>query len=136
MPVSTNSRVYLTDRPKMTHRPYLQITLATRPLDLDQAQNVTCQYIMTKGRNRPSAGSDGEIEGHPRRLGQAGKETATGTEYPAGPKAMTQSGEEVHIGRGHPHATKRKSSASQEIQSREKKRSKKVEEVKDLGRRS
>lgn len=39
----------------MTHRPYLEITLSTRPLGLEEQQNVTCQYIITGRRRRPRA---------------------------------------------------------------------------------
>ena len=35
----------------MTHRPYLQITLSTRPLGLEAQKNVTCQYVLAR-RNR------------------------------------------------------------------------------------
>ena len=47
----------LTSRPKMTHHPYLQITLSTSPLGLEAGEagrNVTCQYIMAK-RKRGAA---------------------------------------------------------------------------------
>ena len=36
----------------MLHRPYLQITLSTRPLGLEKGQNVTVQYTP----NKPSKG--------------------------------------------------------------------------------
>ena len=40
-------------RPKMIHKPYLQITLSTRPLGLeDTKQNTTCQYVIAKRRRR------------------------------------------------------------------------------------
>ncbi|ORX36866.1 hypothetical protein BD324DRAFT_627488 [Kockovaella imperatae] len=38
-------------RPKMRHRPYLKITLSTRPLDLEKQKNTTCQYVLV-GRSR------------------------------------------------------------------------------------
>jgi hypothetical protein len=41
----------------MTHRPFLQITLSTKPLGLEKEHNVTCQYVMSKRRlvdDRPS----------------------------------------------------------------------------------
>ncbi|KAK4686428.1 hypothetical protein P7C73_g3700, partial [Tremellales sp. Uapishka_1] len=41
-------------KPKMTHQPYLKITLSTRPLGLEKQRNVTCQYVMIR-RRRPKA---------------------------------------------------------------------------------
>lgn len=44
-------------RPKMVHRPYLQITLSTRPLGLEEGskgRNVTCQYIIVRRRKSKS----------------------------------------------------------------------------------
>ena len=41
----------------MTHRPYLQITLSTRPLGLEKNQNVTCQHALRKrGRSGKTKG--------------------------------------------------------------------------------
>ena len=40
-------------RPRMVHRPYLQITLSTQPLGLEvgpKGRNVTCQYVMVRRR--------------------------------------------------------------------------------------
>ncbi|CAK9786144.1 hypothetical protein CC85DRAFT_283745 [Cutaneotrichosporon oleaginosum] len=42
-------------KPKMTHRPYLQITLSTRPLGLEKGRNVTCQTVYV-GRRRGTRG--------------------------------------------------------------------------------
>lgn len=42
-------------RPKMKHQPYMQITLSTKPLGLEEGvkgRNVTCQYVMTR-RKKP-----------------------------------------------------------------------------------
>lgn len=42
----------------MTHRPYLQITLSTRPLGLEEGtkgRNVTCQYVMVRRRKTKPA---------------------------------------------------------------------------------
>ncbi|WVQ67876.1 uncharacterized protein L199_006081 [Kwoniella botswanensis] len=38
-------------RPKMTHHPYLTITLSTIPLGLEQKRNVTVQHTMVKAKN-------------------------------------------------------------------------------------
>jgi hypothetical protein len=67
----------------MIHRPYLQITLSTQPLGLEEGakgRNVTCQYVMTRRKKTKSAqvgdvgvGTDitkGNAEGKGR--GQAG----------------------------------------------------------------
>jgi hypothetical protein len=40
-------------RPKMTHRPFLQITLSCRPIGLElgeEGRNITCQYTLIKRR--------------------------------------------------------------------------------------
>lgn len=45
----------LISRPKMKHQPFMQITLSTRPLGLEEGvkgRNVTCQYVMTR-RKKP-----------------------------------------------------------------------------------
>lgn len=113
----------------MTHRPYLQITLSTKPLDPGESQNVTCQYVLTKRRNRdlPEAGkqafkkSDGEHEAVD---GNDGPKNADGNGTPVGAK---------HAGTGPPpnrsgkqKGHKRKSSTGQEGPSTNPKRSKKV----------
>ncbi|KAK8864221.1 hypothetical protein IAR55_001467 [Kwoniella newhampshirensis] len=56
-------------KPKMTHCPYLQITLSTRPLGLEEKRNVTCQYVLAKrkvrGKGKGKGGKDtgkGEAE--------------------------------------------------------------------------
>ncbi|WWD02775.1 hypothetical protein V865_000817 [Kwoniella europaea PYCC6329] len=38
-------------RPKMTHHPYLTITLSTIPLGLEQKRNVTVQHTLVKAKN-------------------------------------------------------------------------------------
>lgn len=41
----------------MVHRPYLQITLSTRPLGLEEGikgRNITCQYVMVRRRKNRS----------------------------------------------------------------------------------
>ncbi|GMK57282.1 hypothetical protein CspeluHIS016_0401160 [Cutaneotrichosporon spelunceum] len=53
-------------KPKMTHRPFLQITLSTRPLGLEQGRtgrNVTCQTVFVarrRGRRGGGKSADGE----------------------------------------------------------------------------
>jgi hypothetical protein len=47
----------LTFRPKMKHRPFLQITLSSKPLGLEegpQGRNVTCQYVMVRRKRSAS----------------------------------------------------------------------------------
>ncbi|WRT66169.1 uncharacterized protein IL334_003122 [Kwoniella shivajii] len=44
------------DRPKMTHHPYLSITLSTKPLGLEEKRNVTMQYVLVKKKNRGKKG--------------------------------------------------------------------------------
>ncbi|ORY32570.1 hypothetical protein BCR39DRAFT_522914 [Naematelia encephala] len=39
-------------QPKMTHQPFLQITLSTSPLGWESRRGVTCQYVMVR-RRRP-----------------------------------------------------------------------------------
>lgn len=42
-------------RPKMTHHPYLQITLSTTPIGLEEGESgrsVTCQYVLAKRKRR------------------------------------------------------------------------------------
>ncbi|WWD17481.1 hypothetical protein CI109_101922 [Kwoniella shandongensis] len=39
-------------KPKMTHSPYLQITLSTRPLGLEEKRNVSCQYVLARRKLR------------------------------------------------------------------------------------
>lgn len=44
-------------RPKMTHHPYLEITLSARPLGLESERDTTCQYLtVRRRRNRGKAG--------------------------------------------------------------------------------
>lgn len=44
-------------RPKMTHHPYLEITLSARPLGLESERDTTCQYLLVRRRrNRGKAG--------------------------------------------------------------------------------
>jgi hypothetical protein len=53
----TTGRNKLTFRPKMKHRPFLQITLSTKPLGLEegpQGRNVTCQYVMIRRKKSAS----------------------------------------------------------------------------------
>ena len=44
--------------PKMTHRPFLQITLSTRPLGLEKEKNITCQYLLANRRRNPRKSLD------------------------------------------------------------------------------
>jgi hypothetical protein len=47
----------LTSRPKMKYRPFLQITLSTKPLGLEegpQGRNITCQYVMIRRKKSAS----------------------------------------------------------------------------------
>ncbi|GFZ44156.1 hypothetical protein JCM24511_01877 [Saitozyma sp. JCM 24511] len=44
-------------KPKMTHHPYLEITLSARPLGLESERDTTCQYLLVRRRrNRGKAG--------------------------------------------------------------------------------
>lgn len=58
--ISTDTR----KRPKMVHRPFLQITLSTKPLGLEQGpkgRNVTCQYVMVRRRkSKLNSGNEGD----------------------------------------------------------------------------
>ena len=55
----------------MKHQPYMQITLSTRPLGLEEGvkgRNVTCQYVMVRRKNpnskpKTTAGISKEGEG-------------------------------------------------------------------------
>ncbi|EIW70864.1 hypothetical protein TREMEDRAFT_61376 [Tremella mesenterica DSM 1558] len=42
-------------KPKMSHHPWLEITLSTSPLGLEKEYGVTCQYVLT-GRKRSKKG--------------------------------------------------------------------------------
>ena len=46
----------------MIHRPYLQVTLSTKPLGLEvgpKGRNVTCQYVRVRRRkSKPAPGTD------------------------------------------------------------------------------
>ncbi|KAL7421756.1 hypothetical protein Q5752_003527 [Cryptotrichosporon argae] len=44
-------------KPKMTHRPYLQITLSTRPLGLHAQRNVSCQCTVVRRRKAGARGA-------------------------------------------------------------------------------
>jgi len=58
----------------MKHQPYMQITLSTRPLGLEEGvrgRNITCQYVMTRRKNsntkskmETGASNEGEDKGH------------------------------------------------------------------------
>lgn len=37
----------------MTHHPYMQITLSTRPLGREAKPNITCQYVTVKRKDAP-----------------------------------------------------------------------------------
>jgi len=46
----------------MTHNPYLQVTLSTKPLGLEAAVGVTCQYVLARRRrNRGNGKSEAKI---------------------------------------------------------------------------
>ncbi len=48
-------------RPKMTHNPFLQITLSTKPLGLEAGVEVTCQYVLaSRKRSRGKRKNSGE----------------------------------------------------------------------------
>ncbi|RSH81562.1 hypothetical protein EHS25_006184 [Saitozyma podzolica] len=48
-------------KPKMTHHPYLEITLSARPLGLESELDTTCQYLtVPRRRNRGKAGRAAE----------------------------------------------------------------------------
>lgn len=44
-------------RPKMSHSPYLQITLSARPLEGLEREGATCQYMPVKKKQRGKKGS-------------------------------------------------------------------------------
>jgi len=73
-------------RPKMLHRPFLQITLCTRPLDLEdgpEGRNVSCQYITMRRRKNKNKGKGMGTQG-----GEADSEVA---EQPGGGTTAGQS---------------------------------------------
>ncbi|BEI84124.1 hypothetical protein CcaverHIS002_0407280 [Cutaneotrichosporon cavernicola] len=59
-------------KPKMTHRPYLEITLSTQPLGLEKGRNVTCQTVFVerrrgsrgKGKSKTEEGDEDGGGGH------------------------------------------------------------------------
>jgi hypothetical protein len=73
-------------RPKMKHQPYMQITLSTKPLGLEEGvkgRNVTCQYVMIR-RKKSNAQSKvkagGMNEGEEMHGAQPQKEAESGEE--------------------------------------------------------
>lgn len=44
-------------KPKMSHSPYLQITLSARPLEDLEKKGATCQYMLVKKKQRGKKGS-------------------------------------------------------------------------------
>ena len=57
-------------RPKMTHKPFLRLTLSTAPLGSEVNVGVTCQYVLAK-RKRSRGKGEGKqtIEGASQRNG-------------------------------------------------------------------
>lgn len=52
-------------RPKMSHSPYLQITLSAKPLEDLERKGATCQYVLVKKKQRGkkrSAKKNGDAE--------------------------------------------------------------------------
>lgn len=86
-------------RPKMTHRPYLQITLSTRPLGLEKGRNVTCQTVLV-GRRRGGRGKGGGDNGESEEKAEDG----------AGAESEAKGGDDT--GEPVPRAVKRKSDAA------------------------
>lgn len=78
----------------MTHRPYLQITLCTRPLGLEKGRNVTCQTVFV-GRRR---GSRGKGNGKSGGVGDAGEDEDEGEDGDEDAGSSTDVGEPVARG--------------------------------------
>ena len=49
-------------RPKMTHKPYLLITLSTKPLGLEEGVGIACQYVLATRRRSRKRAKDQEAE--------------------------------------------------------------------------
>lgn len=60
-------------RPKMTHYPYLEITLSTHPLGLEKEPDTSCQYIVA-ARNRNRRGANDAKDGAEKEGGVDGNE--------------------------------------------------------------
>jgi len=88
----------------MKHQPYMQITLSTRPLGLEEGvkgRNITCQYVMTRRKNtntKPKMKTGASIEGEDKGTARLPRENESDLERSKDDQAGKDQGEKRKMG--------------------------------------
>jgi len=88
----------------MKHQPYMQITLCTKPLGLEEGvegRNVTCQYVMIRRKNpnsKPRIKAGTSKEGEEMDTTQLPQDDESGDKKDMGGQAENETGEKRKMG--------------------------------------